>query len=220
MNNAWNEFHFSLIEVKKIRAIYDHMVNVVHLPKEDAMDLLRAQLVNVVSALDRFLHEIVRIGIVESFSLSRNGTGKFNNFSLSSRTVIKILALEKQTTPPQSVEDDKSYWINKEVIENLKTLSFQHPNKIKDALSYIWAEEHKWLVIAKAINLPGTTDNDKQKYLEQTLTLISERRNQIVHEADVYPSTNTKRLINANEVDDIITFIEKFVNEVYSKVKL
>lgn len=71
MNTAWNEFKYSIAEVKKIRTIYDHMIANVRLSQEDVSDLLRAQLVNAVSALDRFLHELVRIGIVESFLQQR-----------------------------------------------------------------------------------------------------------------------------------------------------
>lgn len=54
MNTAWNEFKYSIAEVKKIRTIYDHMIANVRLSQEDVSDLLRAQLVNAVSALDRF----------------------------------------------------------------------------------------------------------------------------------------------------------------------
>lgn len=218
MNTAWNEFKDSIAEVKKIRTIYNYMTVDVRLPQENVSDLLRAQLVNAVSALDRFLHEVVRIGIVESFLKQRPLTNKFKSFVLTSETIIKILELEASSTPPQSIEEDKTYWIDKEVTENLKTLSFQHPNKIKDALSYIWKEEHKWQVIAKEMNLPGSTDNDKQKYLEQTLVLISERRNQMVHEADVDPSTHIRRSVNVAEIDDIINFIELFADVVFRKI--
>lgn len=219
MNTAWNEFKYSIAEVKKIRTIYDHMIANVRLSQEDVSDLLRAQLVNAVSALDRFLHELVRIGIVESFLQQRPLTNKFKSFVLTSQTIIKILELERASTPPQSVEEDKTYWINKEVTENLKTLSFQHPNKIKDALSYIWKEEHKWQVIAKEMNLPGYTDNDKQRYLEQTLVLIAERRNQMVHEADVDPSTHIRRSVSVAEIDVIISFIELFAETIFKQIK-
>ena len=82
MNTAWNEFKYSIAEVKKIRTIYDHMIANVRLSQEDVSDLLRAQLVNAVSALDRFLHELVRIGIVESFLQQRPLTNKEEFYKL------------------------------------------------------------------------------------------------------------------------------------------
>lgn len=220
MNKAWNEFQNSLVEIRKIRTIYDHLVNTIHLSEQEVSDLLRSQLVNTVSALDRFLHELVRIGIVEAFLLQRTSTKKFKSFTLRSQTIIKILEIKSFSTPYSSTEEEKSYWINEEVAESLKSLSFQHPNKIKDALSYIWEEDHKWQLISNEMNLPGNTPNDKQKYLEQTLILICERRNQIVHEADIDPITHIRRKISTNEVENIIDFIEKFANHLYTKVKI
>lgn len=86
-------------------------------------------------------------------------------------------------------------------------------------MSYIWNEEHKWQVIAREMDLPGPTDNDKQRYLEQTLVLIAERRNQMVHEADVDPSTHIRRSVSVVEIDDIIDFIELFANAIFKQIK-
>jgi hypothetical protein len=219
MDAALTEFQNSLKEIKKIRAIYDHMVNEVHLPPNDVSDLLRAQLVNAVSALDRFLHEIVRIGIIQSFMQKRPLTDKFKSFTLTSKTIIKLL--KKQAEASQAIADDFTDLINKEVIDFFKSLAFQHPNKIKDALSYIWNEDHKLQIIAKAmLDLPGNTDNDKQKYLEQQLILISERRNQIVHEADYDPSIYERRSITIKEVDDILNLIESFAKTIYANCNI
>ena len=35
MNTAWNEFKYSIAEVKKIRTIYDHMIANVRLSQEE-----------------------------------------------------------------------------------------------------------------------------------------------------------------------------------------
>lgn len=218
MDATFIEFRKSIDSVKRIRAIYDHLENILHLPHDEISDLLRTQLVNSVSALDRFLHEIVRIGILQTFANTRGSTSKFKSFPLTSKTVLKIIQLQGVT--PHNEDEYPEYWINKEVVEYLKTYSFQHPDKIKDALSYIWNEEHKWQVIADGMVLPGATINDKQKYLQQKIILIVERRNRIVHEADIDPFTGGRGNISATDVDSIISTIESFAEIIYLMVKI
>lgn len=218
MDATFIEFQKSIDRVKRIRTIYDHLENILHLPHDEISDLLRTQLVNTVSALDRFLHEIVRIGILQTYASARSSTSKFKNFPLTSKTVLKIIQL--QGVIPLSEEEYPEYWINKEAIEYLKTFSFQHPDKIKDALSYIWDEEHKWQMIAGGMVLPGATINDKQKYLQQRIILIVERRNRIVHEADIDPFTGVRGNISTTDVDSIIKIIESFAETIYLLVKI
>lgn len=218
MDAAFNEFKKSIECVKCIRPIYNHLANVLHLPHDEISDLLRTQLVNSVSALDRFLHEIVRIGILQIYAKRRDFTSKFKGFPLTSKTILKIIEL--QGTTPHSDDEYPEYWINKEVSEYLKTYSFQHPNKIKDALSYIWNEEHKWQVVADRMILPDATINDKQKYLQQKIILIVDRRNRIVHEADIDPYTGERGYISTTDVDSIVEVVESFGTAVYLSVKI
>lgn len=220
MNTAFAEFQSSMNDVRKIRVIYDYLVNTHRLDESDIVDLLRAQLVNSVSALDRYLHEVIRIGIVQSFLQNRPLTSKFNTFTLTSKTILKIMTLNKDESTAVSVEDKPSFWIDKEVFLFLKTYAFQHPDKIREGLSYIWDEDHKWQVVARAMNISGTNDNDKQKNLVQRLTLISERRNQIVHEADFDPFLRVRRPISIQEVDDILNFIELFVKTIHYNITI
>ncbi|MDE7347609.1 MAG: hypothetical protein K2N48_12835 [Muribaculaceae bacterium] len=88
--------------------------------------------------MDRYLHEIVRKGILLSFNDSSRHTSKFKAFGLSVKTVIRLLEIERNALPaPMMEEDSKEYWINIEVSKYLKNLAFQDPEKIKDGLSYI-----------------------------------------------------------------------------------
>lgn len=57
-----------------------------------------------------------------------------------------------------------------------------------------------------------------QQVLEQKLKLICERRNQIVHEADIEPTTRTRRSINQADVNDNVDFIEQFCHATYSLI--
>ncbi|WP_217607253.1 hypothetical protein [Chitinophaga sp. GbtcB8] len=106
--------------------LHAHLKNDLKLPN-DLSDLLRAQWVYAVSALDKLIHEFVRIGMIETFNGSRNKTSKFNSFPVSMSTLINI---QSSSVPPSH------YWFEQEIIQRHKQLSFQDPEKIADALMY------------------------------------------------------------------------------------
>lgn len=203
MDEIYNEFERTIAQIRQINDVYKYLKDVVKLNDAWIDDILRSQIVNVISALDRYLHEKVRKGICDMFLGNRAITNKFKSFSVSSDTVLRIWGDSSLTVI------DREILINEVVIQSLKTLSFQKAIKIKDALSYLWDEPHKMVIIAKEMEVPGITDNDKQRYLTQKLDLLVERRNQIAHESDIY--FGVKRGICQDDVIDAITFIETFV---------
>ena len=204
MDEIYNEFKRTIAQIRQTNDVYNYLKNVVKLNDAGIDNILRSQIVNVISALDRYLHEKVRKGICDMFLGNRAITDKFKSFSVSSDTVLRIWGYSSLTII------DREILINEVVIQSLKTLSFQKAIKIKDALSYLWDEPHKMVIIAKEMEVPGITDNDKQHYLTQKLDLLVERRNQIAHESDIY--FGGKRDICQDDVIDAIAFIEKFVS--------
>lgn len=204
MDEIYNEFERTIAQIRQTNDVYNYLKNVVKLNDAGIDNILRSQIVNVISALDRYLHEKVRKGICDMFLGNRAITDKFKSFSVSSDTVLRIWGDSSLTII------DREILINEVVIQSLKTLSFQKAIKIKDALSYLWDEPHKMVIIAKEMEVPGITDNDKQRYLTQKLDLLVERRNQIAHESDIY--FGGKREICQDDVIDAIAFIEKFVS--------
>ena len=210
MDDIYNEFQRSISQIRQISNVYTYLKKEVRLRTVDFDDILRSQIVNVVSALDRYLHEKVRKGICDIFLGNRVATAKFRSFPLSSEDVLKIWGDDSLTKVQREI------LINTVVTNGLKTLSFQQSTKIKDALSYLWDEPHKMMIIAKEMGLPGDKDNDKHKYLIQKLDLLVERRNQIAHESDIY--AGEKRGINQKDVVDSINFIESFVNSINAHI--
>ncbi len=183
--------------------------------------MLRAQIVYAVSAMDCYLHEIVRIGMVESYLGNRTKTSKWAGASITLKSLQDIVSIEKRSDMATSQKESQIITELNTVFKSiLKTLSFQRPDKIKDALSYIWNEEHKMQVIASSIGyaLVGDNLNEKVKYLEQKLGLIVTRRDQIAHEADWDSVMMSKRSIRKDEVDDVVLFIEKFVEAIHNKI--
>ena len=203
MDEIFNEFKCTISQIRQTNDVYKYLKGVIKLQDSEINDILRSQIVNVISALDRYLHEKVRKGICNMFLGNRAITNKFKSFSVSSDTVLRIWGDTSLTVI------DREILINEVVIQSLKTLSFQKAINIKDALSYLWDEPHKMTIIAKKMEVSGGTDNEKQRYLTQKLDLLVERRNQIAHESDIY--YGGKRDICQDDVIDAIAFIEKFV---------
>lgn len=214
-------FNECINDVKSMRAFYVYLKDYYHIPENDLTDLLRAELVNVVSAMDRFIHEIVRIGIISSYMGFSAKTPKCKSMPFKLATMSKILECKLLTTPPTCNEELAEYWVNKEVTEILKTFSFQKIDKIKDALSYIWDDPYKLQAIVSKMRysaFPGPNINANQKYLEKKIDLIVSRRNQIVHEADFDVTINSKQTINTVWLDDTILFVTDFVYSIYENI--
>lgn len=170
----------------------------------DASDLLRWQWVLAVSALDKYIHDIVTDGMVEQYINKKPHTPKFDTFQLSMKTIINI-----QSAPVPEIA------FRNEVIRKNSYLSFQDPDKIADALSFIWNVPNKWDVISRNMATPISSSDLKIK-----LKNIVVRRNQIVHEGDCL-STNipmAQQQITASDTQDVIQFITELVDAIDASI--
>lgn len=177
-------------------------------------------MVNLVSAMDRFIHEFVRIGIINTYTSKLPQTDKCKSIPIKFSTLNKVMECQLRGTPPTCNEETAEYWLNNEITTILKSISFQKIDKIKDALSYIWNMEHKIPAIMDKMHysFPEATSNANQKFLEKKIDLIVTRRNQIVHEADYDISVNAKQTIDVNWLDDTILFVKEFVYSIYENI--
>ncbi len=202
MQRAFDQFKDNMRYVKELDALFIHLKDNLHLPN-DLTDILRAEWVYSVSAMDKLIHELIRIGMIEAFQGRRVRTNKFSAFGVTTNTLTSSLT---GTVPPPE------YWFEQEIIERHKTLAFQAPEKIAEALSLIWDEQHKWQTLATAIGLDQSTLTTKLK------TIVS-RRNQIVHEADLDLATAVRNNIDKTDIDDVVAFIEKLSEAIFNAVK-
>lgn len=197
MLNAKAVFHKNIQQVTELGAVYDHLCTVVSIP-EQFDDLLRSQLVNVVSAFDKLMHDLIRIGMVKIFENQRPSTGKYMAETIAIQHLPGLMA---SAVPPPNVRFEQI------VREKLSTLSFQDPAKIAEGLSYIWNEKQKWQKIAIGIGISDANSKTKLK-------LIVTRRNAIVHEAYLDPVSNQKQSITRAETTDISNFLLTLGNRI------
>ena len=158
-------------------------------------DFLRAQIVSIVSALDYYIHEKVRQEMLEIAIGSRAPGARFYSFSL---------------TMQESIEHNNSVdssWLDPVIKARHSWLSFQEPEKIKDAIGYIYSG-HLWQEVGRKMSMA-------QDDVKIELKIIVDRRNKIAHEADFDPSVPGKRwAINRNDVDKVMNFIELLVRSI------
>lgn len=163
----------------------------------DFSDLLRWQWVLSVSALDKYVHDLVRIGMIEAFQGIRNQTPKFKTFRIDMEKFLNI-----NEAPIPAIEFEK------EIIRQHSFLAFQYPEKIADALAYIWDESNKWDIISDHMQTTITSNDLKVK-----LKNIVVRRNQIVHEGDCFTTLLPlqQQIITINDTEDVTKFIKELV---------
>lgn len=136
MQTALEQFRANIGYVRNLRAIHGALKS--RTTKAiDLTDLLRAQLVMVVSALDSFVHEVVRRGMLDSHAGKRQQTDAFQRFSVS------LAAVKAGMAAPQSTD-----WLSTEIISQHGYVAFQYPDKIADAIRLI-ASVRLWERVGK-----------------------------------------------------------------------
>ena len=163
----------------------------------DVTDIHRAALVLGVSALDHFVHEFVRLGMLEAHRGNRPVTDANLSFK------IPILAVRTGFANP--AQDD---WLDEAIRKAHSWQSFEHPDKIADAIRLVSAIK-LWQEVANEIR------SDAQA-VKASLTAIVDRRNKITHEADIDPTNPGHQWpINGVLVKDALDFLDRVVHTIY-----
>ena len=168
MLDAIQKFRVNMERVDAMAGLYEALSRLTA-PVMDVTDLLRAQIVMTVSALDHYIHEITRIGMLEVYNQTRPSTDAFLNFQITMNAAMTGLAGPSVDT-----------WFEMEIREKHGYLAFQHSDKIADAIR-LFSSRELWPSVASQLNM--TVQDVKNQ-----LRLIVQRRNKIVHEADLDPS--------------------------------
>lgn len=163
----------------------------------DVSDLWRSQIVLTVSALDNFIHELVRLGMLESAGGIRAKTDAYLRFEMPLRATESALAGSAHEV-----------WVGETVREKHSWQSFQDPDKLADAIR-LMSQVRLWEAVGNELGEPP-------KNVKTRLKLIVDRRNQIAHEADLDPTSPGARWqIDAQMANDTVGFIEKVGDAIY-----
>jgi hypothetical protein len=161
----------------------------------DPSDLLRAQIVMAISALDHLVHELAVQGMLEVYDGLRPPTISYSNFQVP-LSAIQVQA--SQLTRGEfetAIRDRHSY------------CSFQKPDKIADGIR-LFSSVRLWEEVAQGLNTdPQTIKNE--------LILAVERRNKIAHEADLDPTYPGQRWpISPMDSIGVVNLVSRIGNQI------
>lgn len=183
MSADFTKFEFAMRQTRDLIEV-GRIVNNLVTDSLNVEDIYRMGIVNAISAFDKFIHDVVRKGIVEIWFGRRPETQSFRTMQLSieeSRMILSKNEIE------QTVELAK--WISK----RHGHMSFQSTKNVQQALSLIWNEDHKWKKIAEKIEKP-------EEHVRLSIDNIVARRNQIVHEFDLILVDGSRNSVSYEEV--------------------
>ena len=201
MLNPIEQFRENIERVQDLSGLHQAFGNVTT-AAVDLTDLLRAQIVMLVSALDHYIHEITRVGMLEVYDGARPQTNAFLRFQVSLDAAMRGI--------PQSNSSD---WLDTEIREKHGYQTFQHPDNIANAVR-LFSSCELWRSVASELN---QSDQD----VKNRLRAIVNRRNQIVHEADLDPSipgSMNRWPISPADVTSTLDFIRDVCEAIHSVV--
>jgi len=173
-------------------------------------ELLRAEWVARVSALDLYVHELIAQKMRNIFEGVRPPSKGFLRFSISNDSLLRI------RSTASIAEAGAAFDL--EIRERISYITYQDPDKIAEGIRLI-SDVELWNEIAI---LGGANSSNKQseaKILKRGLSLIIERRNKIAHEGDLqpglprtpWPIDSTDLLHVRDCISSIVDAIEKIV---------
>jgi hypothetical protein len=197
MNRVVTQYIDNSKSIKELGSLYDLIVEKFPLLQMQAEEILRAQFVLIVSALDTYIHDVVRIGMLEIYQNNRTSS-KTDNFPIE----FSILRQIEQTTNQQN----KLALLEKSIQNKNSKESYQSPKSIEYALGLVNIN-NVWTKVSTAINLPAED-------IKNQLALIIDRRNKIAHESDRNFLTGGKYPIDKILVDNTINFIDSLCTSI------
>lgn len=196
---AIQQFRENMERVRAIGGLYDALLQLTT-PAADSTDLLRTQIVMAVSALDHYIHEITRLGMMEVYNGVRHATPAFLRFQVTMDATLRGLR-----------GTGGNAWLEIEIRERHGHLTFQHPDRIAEAVR-LFSSHELWLSVASHLAI---TDRD----VKDELRLIVDRRNKITHEADLDPSyPGTRWPISRSDSSRAVDFIQNICEAIHSVV--
>lgn len=176
--NPLSQFESVWLRCSEFTALHAYLAaNVTEAMRLD--EILRAEWVARISALDMYVHELVSQEMVEIFEGRRSPSNQYLKFQLSIETVERI---RRAVSPSDAVAA-----FDLDVRNQLSRMTFQDPEKIADAIR-LFSEVQLWNELALALGASPGTKETVAKNLKQELSLLVRRRNSIAHEGDLKPT--------------------------------
>ena len=199
MHSAIKQFRSNIDRVRSLGGLYTALSQLTT-SAVDATDILRAQIVLAVSALDHYIHELTRLGMLEIFDGVRPTTSAFGRFQITIDAAMAGLS-----------GNSGNNWFESVIREKHGFLAFQTPDKVSDAIR-LFSNCDLWTEVSMKL---GSSPQD----VKTQLRLIVERRNKIAHEADLDPSYPGIRWpISSADAGSTVQFINDICESIHSVI--
>lgn len=203
MKTAITLFQNNRLRILDLGTIYDVLIAKVPLIETQAEEILRAQVVLMVSAFDTFIHDCVRIGIVRQFT----STGLLSN-SLKSYPI--PFEDFQAINNIQTVADRATYLDGVIKKVNAKD-SYQSPSSVEYALGLLGVTS-MWTKLSPIMKMPASD-------IKAELANIVNRRNKIAHESDMDALGVLLNPISKVETMHVMGFLNDLALNIYKLVK-
>lgn len=213
---ALQQFHRNIEASDKLVAMYRELRNSRRLgargrldaENQDLLWLPRSAVVAAISALDTYVHSLVKAKLPEMFAAGREVPDSLAK-QLATLLPLKDANTFRQAVPLLQSHDTIGQLLKKLEANFLQFQSFQAPDKIIDAYRLIGFEN----IFADVSNQwpgPNTTAED----LKRRLAGYVQRRNQIAHEGDLEASGD-QRPMQPDYAIDCGEFVSNLVNRLH-----
>lgn len=173
----------------------------------DISELLRAEWVLVVGAMDCYIHDIV---CQKMHSIISNTANSADALPKALSTYKMPLSSLKELYDAEN-QDEKEALLMKYLRQTLHEYSFESVSSIDYAMSYIGVQ-HIWTNIAGRLQ-------SKAEDIKKELGIIVRRRNVIAHQSDIVDFTKLeKQEIQPEDVENAKGFIVKFVQAMNEEI--
>lgn len=200
LKNLKQEIDTTIFEIKSKFDTYNMLEK--NNPKE-ANDILRSQVFFILSLLDFYIHESVRISLINIFNDATALNSKPNKYKEIS---ITLNDLDKYKS-----HDSNSEWFDEIIIKKHSFQTFVGKEQMIYALNLISNDN----LLKKVATTLGKKNREE---LLDEINLIYKRRNKIAHQIDLLHGTLEKISITKTEVENYIDTIEKFINALHSEI--
>ena len=167
-------------------------------------DVLRAQVVFLDSALDFYMHEVTKYGMVQIFQGVWEKTERYDNFNIRLGEISDVL---------RNVEQEN--WFLDIVNDSYVEDTFMSADSVIGQLNLIGV---KWQSVADRVFYEKGSSIPTKERFKSTLNTLFKRRNQIAHQADCLHETGDKIDIERENVEKYIDVIEKIVYAISEEI--
>lgn len=198
MSSALTKYRTASLRVKEYGNLHKMVVQTIPLLEENAKDILRSQLVQIISAFDTYLHDVLCTKITDAYFGRSPMNANLNKYALTLGDCINLGQL--------TVQADKELELQNIVRRINAVDSYQSPKSVEYVVGLLGIS-NIWRRLETTMRIPAHDIKSK-------LSVIIRRRNQIAHESDINPVTLICYPIDDTDVNNTILFVDNLVENI------